>query len=187
MVGSIHKLVSLPHEAEDAITSIAKVVAVAKKAELHPIGEVHDAVTYVYSGLLRTYEVVNGADVSQQFFFPTRWLADYHSFLTQTQGLIMVQALEASLVVQLRRKDIYELYDRYPLFERFGRIMAETAYLGQQQHIRMLATQSPQERYRTLLKERPKVLEQVPQHLIAGFLGITPESLSRLRRRLMEG
>jgi CRP/FNR family transcriptional regulator, anaerobic regulatory protein len=72
-----------------------------------------------------------------------------------------------------------------PKFEKFGRIMAENAYLGIRNKNEMLVNQTAEERYLTLMKERPKVFERVPQHYIASYLGIQPPSLSRIRKRLV--
>lgn len=84
----------------------------------------------------------------------------------------------------LSSKDLQQLYIDIPKFERFGRLMAENAFLGIRQRSEMLEHLTAEERYLTMIKERPKVFERIPQHYIASYLGIKPPSLSRIRKRL---
>jgi CRP/FNR family transcriptional regulator, anaerobic regulatory protein len=92
--------------------------------------------------------------------------------------------LEACEVVQFSKEDIYKLYDRYPIFDRVGRVMAENAFLSLSSLNKMLTNEEPEERYLNLLKKRPELIEKIPQHYIASYLGIKPESLSRIRKRI---
>jgi len=81
---------------------------------------------------------------------------------------------------------LLQLYNKIPKFERFGRHIAENALLGIKYRSEMLANQTAEERYLTLMKERPKVFERIPQHYIASYLGIKPPSLSRIRKRIFD-
>ena len=93
--------------------------------------------------------------------------------------------LEKSQMLLLSAKDMQQLYLDIPKFERFGRIMAENAFLGVRKRSEMLENQTAEERYLSLMKERPKVFERIPQHYIASYLGIKPPSLSRIRKRIL--
>ena len=84
----------------------------------------------------------------------------------------------------LSAKDQQQLFSEIPKFERFGRLMAENAFLGLKHRSEMLENQTAEERYLLLMKERPKVFERIPQHYIASYLGIKPPSLSRIRKRM---
>ncbi len=84
----------------------------------------------------------------------------------------------------LSSKDLQQLYIDIPKFERFGRLMAENAFLGIRRRNEMLENQTAEERYLNLMKDRPKVFERIPQHYIASYLGIKPPSLSRIRKRI---
>lgn len=161
-------------------------VVLPKKGHLLRYQEVADAAYFIEEGLLRVYTVLEGEEHTSQFFFEGAWMTDYGSFLTQTPAEAYIQALEPSVVWRFGRDVIYDCYDRFPEFERFGRYMAEQAYLGLQKRTQVLANQSPEMRYQNLIIERPKVLERVNLKHIASYLGITAESLSRIRRRGME-
>ncbi|HLL93669.1 MAG TPA: hypothetical protein VK404_01735, partial [Spirosoma sp.] len=82
------------------------------------------------------------------------------------------------------RTDLQTLYNEQPVFERFGRLVAENVVIGSQRRTASLLFDSPEERYLKLITERPKVVERIPLHHIASYLGIQPESLSRIRKRL---
>ena len=78
-----------------------------------------------------------------------------------------------------------KLYTEVPKFERFGRLMAEQAFIGLRKKTDNLTLLNAKERYLNLLKQRPKVIERIPQHYIASYLGIKPQSLSRIRKNLI--
>lgn len=146
-------------------------------------GEVCRTVAYIEYGSLRYFYAVAGEEHTGQFFFEGDWYTDYDSFLDQKPTTQSIQALEATRVWLLPRTALYQLYDERPMFERFGRLMAEKAYRGSRARSAQLLNQTPAERYEQLVRERPHVVQRVSQRLIASYLGIKPESLSRIRGR----
>jgi CRP/FNR family transcriptional regulator, anaerobic regulatory protein len=129
---------------------------------------------------------VEGVENTVQFFFANSWYTDYASFLTGQPTIENMQALEACEVVQFRKADLYKLYDIYPVFDRVGRVMAENAFLSLSKLNKMLTNEEPEQRYLNLLQQRPELVERIPQHYIASYLGIKPESLSRIRKRIFQ-
>ena len=146
--------------------------------------EVCKHVAFVKRGCLRYFYDAAGEERTGQFFFENSWYTDYESFLTGEPSSQAIQALEPTELCLLSKGALYELYERYPTFERFGRLMAENAYLGSRRNNVSLLTASPEERYLDLIQTRPKLLERVALRYIASYLGIQPESLSRIRKRL---
>ncbi|MBD2769491.1 Crp/Fnr family transcriptional regulator [Hymenobacter sp. BT664] len=155
----------------------------AKKELLLREGEVCRAAAYIETGALRYFYHVQGEEHTGQFFFEGEWYADYDSFLDQRPSTQNIQALEPTRVWLLPHQALYRLYDEQPAFERFGRLMAEQAYRGSRARSAALLNQTPAERYAQLVRERPQVVQRVSQRLIATYLGIKPESLSRIRAR----
>lgn len=135
---------------------------------------------------MRLFYNVEAVENTVQFFFADSWYTDYASFLTERPAVENMQALEPSEVVQFKKTDLYKLYDQYPIFDRVGRVMAENAFLSISKLNQMLANEEPEQRYLNLLKQRPELVEKIPQHYIASYLGIQPESLSRIRKRITE-
>lgn len=149
-------------------------------------GEVCRTVYFVKEGCLRYFYNVDGEERTGQFFFENSWYTDYESFLSEQPSGLNIQALEPTQLWALSKSALYELYEKHPKIEQFGRIMAENAYLGVRKSNLSLRAQSPEERYLKLIEERPKVVERVSLQYIASYLGIQPESLSRIRKRLFD-
>lgn len=146
-------------------------------------GEICHAAAYIERGGLRYYYTVEGEERTGQFFFEHEWYADYDSFLDQKPARQSIEALEPTRVWLLPRADLYRLYDERPVFERFGRLMAEQAYRGSRARGAGLLNLTPAERYAQLLRDRPQLVQRVSQRLLASYLGLKPESLSRIRGR----
>jgi CRP-like cAMP-binding protein len=113
------------------------------------------------------------------------YLAQYDSFLTRTPSAGNIDALEDCELINLSYDDIQKLYESFPVFERFGRKVAEMLFIMISSQTNRLLTLSPEERYQQLQEEQSYILQRVPQYMIASYIGITPEHLSRLRKRLV--
>ena len=180
----IKSIVSLTEEEEQSFVDILEVKLLGKKEYLLKQGEICNKITFINSGCLRAFYNVDGVENTVQFFFGDSWYTDYASFLTGNPAVENMQALEPSEVVQFKKADLYKHYELYPVFERVGREMAENAFLSVSKLNQMLTNEEPEERYLNLLKQRPEVVEKIPQHYIASYLRIQPESLSRIRKRI---
>lgn len=182
---SIKSIVSLNEAEEEAFVQILEVKEIKKKEFLLQAGQVCNKVLFLNSGCTRLFYNIDGVENTFQFFFEDSWYTDYASLLTGQPAFENVQALEKSQIVQIKKIDLYKLYDTYPVFDRVGRMMAENAFLSLHNLNKMLTNDEPQQRYLNLLKQRPEVVERIPQHYIASYLGIQPESLSRIRKRIL--
>ncbi len=184
LIKSISSFVKLSEEELDQITNTLQVVTLKRREVLSSIGDVCRKVYFVDSGLLRYYQIVEGEEVTGQFFFEGSWYADLESFVSEKPSRQCAQAIEETRLLAVSRKDLYQLFEDIPKFERFGRLMAENAFIGLRRKIDRISLFTAEEAYLDLIKTRPKVSERVPQHYIASFLGIKPQSLSRIRKRL---
>lgn len=182
---SIKSIVSLNEAEEEAFVQILEVKEIKKKEFLLQAGQVCNKVLFLNSGCTRLFYNIDGVENTFQFFFEDSWYTDYASLLTGQPAFENVQALEKSQIVQIKKVDLYKLYDTYPVFDRVGRMMAENAFLSLHNLNKMLTNDEPQQRYLNLLKQRPEVVERIPQHYIASYLRIQPESLSRIRKRIL--
>jgi CRP-like cAMP-binding protein len=95
------------------------------------------------------------------------------------------EALEDSSLILMSRSGIFDLYDRFKSFERLGRLIAEQNFIALHQTRVNLHTKTPEELYLDILQNRPKVVDRVPLYMIASYIGITPEHLSRIRRKIV--
>lgn len=185
IIQNIKSIVSINDEEQKAFLSILEVKVFKKKEFLLQEGKICNKITFVNNGIMRLFYTVEGVENTIQFFFGESWYTDYASFLTGLPTIENMQALEESEVVQIKKNDLYELYHTMPIFEKVGRIFAENAYLSVSQLNQMKTNEEPEVRYINLLKTRPELVQQIPQHYIASYLGIKPETLSRIRKRIL--
>jgi CRP/FNR family transcriptional regulator, anaerobic regulatory protein len=185
IIKQISYLINLNDNEITSFTNKLRVKKLKKKELLLQEGDICKHAYFINSGCLRYFYIVEGIENTGQFFFENNWYTDYDSFLLGKPSKQNIEALEDCEIVLLSKTDLQHLFAEVPKFEKFGRIMAENAYLGIRNKNEMLVNQTAEERYLTLMKERPKVFERVPQHYIASYLGIQPPSLSRIRRRLV--
>ena len=150
---------------------------------LSRVGEVADTLYFVRSGLLRYYYLSDDKEHTGQFFDAGTFVADLSSITTGTPTQQNIEALEPSLVVSIPVASLLEAYEADHAMERFGRKLVETAMVGSQRRSASLLVRSPEQRYDTFVQSRPEIAGRVAQYMVASYLGITPESLSRLRAR----
>ena len=147
-----------------------------------------DKVGFILSGSVRYFHVKDGEEITGYFSFENEYLSSYKSFLTGLPGYTYVQALEDTKLITFTRRDMDEMLANPMLaykMERFGRLIAEHYLCCYEDRVASFVTQTPEERYLQLLSTGKEILQRMPQHYIANFLGITPVSLSRIRKRIM--
>ena len=141
-------------------------------------------VYFVVSGLLK---LVHTDDTGKQqiisFAMEDWWISDLYSFLTGTPATQHIEALEESEVLQIEKDDLERLYIEIPKFDRLMRILLQNAFIATQQRILASISQTAEEQYLNFIKKYPALEQRVPQHQIASYLGITPETISRIRRK----
>ena len=118
------------------------------------------------------------------FFFEGYWYTDLGSFFSNCHTIQTAQALEDSSLLFISKQDLDKLYNEFPKTERFGRIIAEQTLMGLRKKMDDLTLLDAKERYLNLIKNSPKIINKIPQHYIASYLGIKPQSLSRIRKNL---
>ena len=181
----LKQLIGLTNEEFDVFLGCLQFQKLKRKEVLIAEGDICRYAYFIKKGCLRYFHNVDGEEITGQFFFENGWYTDYESFLLQKPSKQNIDALEPTELILLPKSELLKLYITIPKFEKFGRIMAENAFLGLRNRTELLTQQSAEERYLRLMKERPKVIERVPQHYIASYLGIKPPSLSRIRKRIM--
>ncbi|NJM24198.1 MAG: Crp/Fnr family transcriptional regulator [Bacteroidia bacterium] len=118
-------------------------------------------------------------------FFEHEYATDYKSFLSRQPGIGNIQAMEDAEVLQLNYNNMQRLYNQIPAWQKYGRLVAEAIFLQAEDRAKELLLSTPEDMYLRLVHEQSQILDRVPQHLIASYLGIKPESLSRIRKRVM--
>lgn len=148
-------------------------------------GDICDSIVFIWKGCLRIYfPFEDGSVRTARFFFEGGWVSDYESVNNHQPANLGIDALEYTELYEIKMKDIQALYDRFPELERIGRLIAEANVVDLCTRYRSLLHDSPLIRYVNLVASQPEVVDRIPQHYIASYLGIEPESLSRIRKKI---
>lgn len=145
-------------------------------------GRTSDRIGFVQSGLLRSYFTIKEKETTTFFQTPGSLATALLSFLQMKPALENIQALENSELIVISKKDLHNLYNENWKWQQVGRIVIEQYYIKMEQRLIILQSHSAQERYEYFLKEYPKLIQSVPLYYIASFLGMSPETLSRIRK-----
>ncbi len=147
-------------------------------------GMVCKHVSYVNKGLLRSYYLVDGKEIITSFFAEACYFSDYESFLSRKPAVMYSEAIEDTEAVDLNYADLQSLYTAHPQCERVGRLVAEELFVHLSNRNSSFLLDTPEQRYARLLQECDPIVQRIPQYMIASYLGITPEALSRIRARI---
>ena len=147
-------------------------------------GKKEHQIGFVLSGNMRHFYTDDGEEKTTYFYFENHLVSSYFSALTGQPSKLTIEALTNCQLLIFPYKVLMTLYDRSHLWERFGRKLAEYLVLGLEDRMAGLLILTPEQRYLQLLQENKRIIERIPQHLIANYLGITPVSLSRIRGRI---
>ena len=148
-------------------------------------GDVCKYLAFVNSGCLRVYTIDHkGTEHIIQFAIQDWWVSDLNSFLSGLPATYNIDALKESQVLLLEKSAREELLKACPRMERFFRMLLEANYISMHQRVSDSLSESAEERYLKFIKTYSKFLEQIPQNQIASYLGITPQSLSRIRKEM---
>lgn len=140
---------------------------------------------FVEKGMLRTYTVSDkGYEQIMQFAFEGWWTSDQYSFLTGEPAIYNIDAHEDSELLLLSKQAEEQLMQKLPKFERYFRILLQNSLIATQRRLIGSLSQTAEERYNQLIHVCPTIPKRVPQHMMASYLGITPETLSRIRKQV---
>jgi len=156
-----------------------------KKEMLISAGDYSNQLYFVNSGLLYSYYISNDAQKHViQFAQEDYWIADLYSFFSGKQALYTIEALEAAEIISISKEKFEKACLEIPKFERFFRILIQNAYVSNQFRLTQSFSENAEARYLSLLDKQPTIFQRAPQYLIASYLGIKPQSLSRIRKKL---
>ena len=156
-----------------------------KKQYLLQEGDVCKVIAFVEKGALREYSIsVNGGEHIIQFALEGWTISDLYSFLTGEPATYNIDALEDSELVLIGKAAQEELLKKVPKYETYTRLQLTGAYLAMQKRVTSIISLSLEQRYANLTSVYPNIIQRVPQHMIASYMGLTPETLSRVRRKM---
>ena len=185
LLNNISQNVEISEEEFDYFKSLFLPKKLKKKQYFLQEGEVCTYTAFVEKGLMRSYTVdIKGNDHILQFAFEGWWLTDLFSFLTNEPSLFNMDALEDSELLLITKPDWDTLLTNVPSLERYFRILIQNNLIVTQRRLMGELSETAEEKYLRLIKTFPQCIQRVPQHMIASYLGITRETLSRVRSQL---
>jgi CRP-like cAMP-binding protein len=181
----INEKVKLTEDEEQLCKNYFTPKKIRKKQYLLQQDDICRHTAFVERGLLRSYTVDSKGDEHVLQFAPEGWwIADMYSFLTSEPSTYNIDALEESELLLLTQAANEELLRVIPKMERYFRILSQNALIAIQRRLIGSLSHSSEEKYLKLIATYPDIVQRVPQHMIASFLGITPETLSRIRKQI---
>ena len=172
------------HNHIDLFISKFKPVSYLKGDYFIKEGQVSRFLGFIVKGCLMCRYNKDGKEFIDEFSMDNEFITDYASFVTGAPSDKDVILLEDSDLLILGHSNLQELYDTDPIFERAGRIMAEMLFINWQQRTKSFLLEDAETRYRKLTSNRPELIQRIPQYLLAEYLRITPETLSRIRKKV---
>ena len=148
-------------------------------------GQVSRNLYFVDSGATHTFIIdKKGETHTVQFGFEGYWVGDMYSFFSGNSAVFNLETLEPTTLFAMKHVDFEKACEQIPKFEMFFRILVQNGYLSSLQRIAKSFSEDAEQRYLTLIKNNPDLPQRVPQYLVASYLGIKPQSLSRIRQNL---
>ena len=147
-------------------------------------GQISKDVYFVLKGCVRQYLIVDGDEKNTGFFIEEEWVLTSVNYTDNIPSTYYLSCLEDCILVVGNSKNDKRLYQDFPELEALARSIMEREIIKYKETLITYITDSPEQRYVKLLKNRPELIQRVPQHHLASYLGIKPESLSRIRKRI---
>lgn len=171
----------------EIVKSLFKHRKVRKRQYLLQAGDISRHENFIIKGLLRAYTVDDdGEEHIVMFGMEGWWISDLYSFLSGQPATQHIDALEDTEVLSIERPDLERLYVEVPQFNKLFRVLLQNAMVANQQRILASISQSAEEKYLSFIKKYPAFEQRIPQAQIALYLGISPETISRIRRQAMK-
>ena len=184
LIRHLSRYISLEKEEIAILIAAFKQKQLKKKEFLLHQGEVCRFETFVTKGCLRAFHLDDkGEEHIVQFAVEDWWIGDMYSFLTQTPASYSIEVLEDCELLQIEKNALEELYLKLPKMERFFRIIIQNAFIASQKRIISSMSKTADERYLDFIKKYPNIEQRLPQYQVAAYLGVTPEFLSRIRKK----
>ena len=142
-----------------------------------------DYVGFVDKGLFNFFYLIDGVEHIRGFFFMNNFISNYPCFLLGDKSKFYIRALENSSITLIHKKDLFLLYKQLPKLQELSRSIVEKLYIEISEKYESFFIKTAEERYLELINSEPDILKIVPQYMIASYLGITPEGLSRIKKR----
>jgi CRP-like cAMP-binding protein len=157
-----------------------------KKSLLLDIGSIENQISFIEKGIVRF--LIPKEDIEKEitfgFCFVNEFVSAYDSFLTQLPSTYQIEALTETTLWSISYPDLQEVYNKTQIGNLIGRLSSERLFLIKSKREQSLLNESAEQRYLNLFTERPNLIQKIPLKYIASYIGVTPQALSRIRKRI---
>lgn len=173
--------VNLTEECKEDLKKKAQILKFDKGTKIVKEGQYADKLYFTINGCARAYYTKDGKDITDWFAFEGEFLSAIDSFFQNRQTMYTLELLEPSVLLQMSQKNVLELCDRHHCFEKLGRIAVTKTMLQLRERVVSIQFESALQKYESLIKIRPDITKRVQLTHIASYIGVTLETLSRIR------
>jgi len=185
---NIAKHIALTADEAAYFNSLLTYKELRRREHLLKEGQACRHINFVHAGALRAYYIdKEGVDNSIMFAINDWWVTDMYAYINRKPAMMCIDAIEDSCLLQLSNDDLEKLYVVVPKFEKFFRIIMQNSYIREQLRVIQNLSLSAEERYLNFINKYPQFVARISQKQIASYLGITPEFLSAIRKKLRNG
>lgn len=187
LIDYFEKLLPLNEEEKSVVEGVFKERKIKRRQFILQEGDISRYNSFVVEGCFRMYLVdEKGKEHNLQFAVENWWIGDIGSFHSEKPSKLYIEALEDSIILQIKKGDQLKLFVDYPKFNRIFRVFTENALVSAQRRILQNISSSAEERYLDFLNRYPSFFNRISNVQIASYLGVTPEFLSTIRKKIAE-
>ena len=185
LIEYFNRLLPLDEKEIAIVTEVFNERRIKKRQFILQEGEICKHSTFVLEGCFKMYFVDNnGKEHNLQFAIENWWIGDIGSFYSDEPSKLYIVAIENSVILQSKKEDQLKLFVDYPKFNRIFRVLAENAMVGLQRRVLQNISSTAEERYLDFLERHPQLFNRISNVQIASYLGVTPEFLSAIRKKI---
>jgi len=186
LISHIQNKVSLTEEQKTELRSFFSVKKLKKKQYLLQEGDVCKCLSFVNKGLLKSYFTdEKGGENINMFAFEGWWISDFKSFINQEKAVLNIDAVEETELLMITLEDYNKLMLKIPVMDRYFRILYQNSLVTKDYRLIASNSYTAEEKYLQLVQKNPEMIKRVPHNLIASYLGLAPETISRIRKKIL--
>lgn len=184
LLAHIQNKIDLSEQQKNDIQSFFTLKKLRKKQYLLQEGDICNCLSFVNSGLLKSYVLdEKGNEKINMFAFEGWWISDFNSFINQEKAVLNIDAVEETEILMITLDDYEKMMLKIPVMDRYFRILYQNSLVTKDYRLMASNSFTAEEKYMQFAQKNPEVIKRVPHNLIASYLGLAPETVSRIRKK----